>query len=78
MLEIFEVPKSEFVQKIAYDGFNIFVKIKATNHSSKYFRYDNLPRDIFEKFCNAPSKGTFLNKTLKKLRRGVPCLNLAF
>ncbi len=74
MLEIFEVPKSSFVQKIAYDGNDILVKIIG----NKYFRYQNLSRDIFEKFCATPSKGTFLNKTLKKMRQGVPCFNLEF
>lgn len=74
MLEVFDVKKSEFVLKIAFDGDDIFVKLVG----NKYFCYHHLPRSVFEKFCAAPSKGTFLNKTLKKMRHGVPCFNPEF
>jgi len=69
MLEIFEVPKSSFVQKIAYDGNDIFVKISKKG----WYKYSNLPKSVFDNFCNAPSKGTFLNEKLKPIRTGVRC-----
>ena len=72
MLEVFEVPKSSFVQKIAYDGSNIFVKIAEKG----WYKYPNLPKSFFDNFCNAPSKGTFLNEKLKPIRNAIRCFNL--
>ena len=71
MLKVFEVKDSSFVSKIGFDGGNIFVKLI----SGKCYRYGNLTEEVFEKFCATQSKGTFLNKTLKRLRRGVRCAN---
>lgn len=67
-MEIVKVDSS-VISKIAYDGENIFVKFIENG----WYRYNNLSETVFNNFCNAPSKGTFLNKTLKRLRKGFPC-----
>lgn len=69
-MEIIKV-QSSVISKIGFDGKNIFVKFVENG----WYKYANLPKSVFEKFLVAPSKGTFLNKTLKHLRQGVPCSN---
>ena len=62
---------SSVIEKIGYDGKDIFVKFLENG----WYKYQNLSSEVFKKFCVAPSKGTFLNKTLKRLRQGIPCSN---
>lgn len=56
-MEVVEV-KSSVIAKIAYDNGILYIKFKENG----WFKYPRVPKNIFERFIKAPSKGEFLNK----------------
>jgi len=71
MLKSIDVENSSVIVKIAYDGEDIFVKFKENG----WYRFRSLSEEVFDEFCSAKSKGTFLNTRLKHLRKGTRCAN---
>ena len=63
---------SSVISKVMYkDGF-MFAKFI----DNGWYKY-HISESMFERFLNAPSKGTFLNKTIKPIDKGTPCLSPA-
>lgn len=62
--------KSSVISKVVYnDGF-MFDKFI----DNGWYKY-RISESMFERFLKAPSKGTFLNKTIKTIDKGKPCLS---
>lgn len=71
VMRVVNVKDSSVIVKIAYDGEDIFVKFKENG----WYRFRSLSEEVFDEFCSAKSKGTFLNTRLKHLRKGTRCAN---
>lgn len=70
-MEIIEVGTSSAIEKIAYDGTNMFLKFVGNG----WYLYRNFPAVLFAGFKVAPSKGAYFNEHVKPYFKGEPCLN---
>lgn len=55
--------ESSNIKRIAYDELNENLYVKY-NQGTEY-RYLKVPKNIYEDFKNAPSKGSFMNSMIK-------------
>jgi len=70
-LEIIDV-KSSVISKVGYKDGYMFLKFI----DNGWYKY-RISELLFERFLKAPSKGTFLNKTIKSIDNGTPCVSPA-
>ena len=70
-MEIISV-KSSVISKVGYNDGLLFVKFL----DNGWYKY-SVSEQIFENFLKAPSKGTFLNKVIKPIDKGTPCVSPA-
>jgi hypothetical protein len=63
--EVFVMPlvTSSAIQSIEFDDLTNLLQITFT--SGKTYTYYAVPRSVYERFLNAPSKGTFFNEYIK-------------
>ncbi|MBR1806378.1 MAG: KTSC domain-containing protein [Selenomonadaceae bacterium] len=63
--------KSSVVAKIGYDADNLFIQFVGGD----WYKYSNVPETVFKRFCDADSKGQFLNREIKpKYTNYEPCI----
>ena len=55
--------ESSNIESIGYNEGNLYVKF----HSGSTYQYSNVPEDVYVQFCNAESKGKFLNANIKEI-----------
>ena len=60
-MEIISTPNSSNLNKVEYDGKDLYVTFK----SGGTYRYDSVPRSIFEGFITAPSAGRYFHMNVK-------------
>lgn len=70
-MEIISV-KSTVMSKVGYNDGLLFVKFL----DNGWYKY-RVSEQIFENFLKAPSKGTFLNRVIKRIDKGKPCVSPA-
>ena len=52
---------SSNIRKAGYDGNDLLVEY----YSGVQYRYKNVPKELYEKFLEADSKGRFMNSEIK-------------
>ena len=62
---------SSAVLKVGYDKGSLFVQFVG----GEWYEYPQVPESVFDQFLCAPSKGTFVNKSVKPHYQGFPCLS---
>jgi len=55
---------SSNIAAIAYDEYGRVLGVRFTNGGE--YRYRNVPQSVYQRFLNAPSKGTYFDLCVKK------------
>lgn len=55
---------SSNIKEVGHDEKTKELRIKF--HGDSVYAYDNVPKELFEKFMNAESKGSFFHKEIRK------------
>jgi hypothetical protein len=53
---------SSIILAFSYENNNLYIKFK----NNEYYKYENVPRNIYEEFYNATSMGSYFHKNIKK------------
>lgn len=62
----FKSPESSFISSVSYDAKKQTLSVDMhSNNSKKQYQYNNVDREIFEKFKKSESKGRFFNNNIR-------------
>lgn len=68
-MEMMKVESSNVIA-IGHDGNDLYVE-----YASGIYKYNNVPKALYEKFLKAPSKGKFMNEEIKDKYEYVKFIN---
>jgi len=63
-MKVNKIDGSSNIDEVAYDNFTMYLFVKF--NSGATYRYEDVPRQVFDRLMESDSKGTFLNINIKK------------